>query len=126
MRGSHVVNRIIVTSVVALRAITAASVRLSMSRADARSSDDHLIAIDVPLEPDQTMIGQADAVNARLRDAFPAGYGLGVSHAPHVTLLQRFVRAKDLDAVTAAVTKVLIAERPTELRLKATGLDYAL
>jgi len=47
-------------------------------------------------------------------------------HAPHVTLLQRFVRTKDFDKVTAAVTKVLAAERPTELRLNAKGLDYVI
>jgi len=61
-----------------------------------------------------------------LRENLPAGYELDASHAPHITLLQRFVRAKDFDAVTAALTKVIVAERPTELRLKAKGYDYAM
>ena len=48
------------------------------------------------------MVAKANALNARLRGNYPAGYVLDATHAPHVTLLQRFVRAKDLDAVTAA------------------------
>jgi phosphoserine phosphatase len=72
------------------------------------------------------MIGKARAVNARLRESFPAGYELDALHAPHVTLLQRFVRAKDFDAVIAALAKILVAERPTELPLRVKGLDYAI
>ena len=66
-----------------------------------QTTDDKLIAIDILLEPDQTMIAKAHAVNARLRGNYPAGYELDATHAPHVTLLQRFVRVKDFDAVTA-------------------------
>lgn len=87
---------------------------------------DRLIAIDILLEPDQTMIGKARSGNARLRENFPAGYELDALHAPHITLLQRFVRAKDIDAVTAALSTVLVAERPTDLRLNATGYDYVI
>jgi hypothetical protein len=87
---------------------------------------DQVIAVDILLKPDQVMIGKARAVNDRLRENFPAGYELDASHAPHVTLLQRFVRAKDFDAVTAAITKVIVAERPTELRLKTKGYDYVV
>jgi 2'-5' RNA ligase superfamily len=89
-------------------------------------TDDKLIAIDILLEPDQTMIAKARAVNARLRGNYPAGYELDATHAPHVTLLQRFVRVKDLDAVTAAVSKVLAAERPANLQLNAKELEYAI
>jgi phosphoglycolate phosphatase-like HAD superfamily hydrolase len=88
--------------------------------------DDKIIAIDVLIEPDQTMITKSKAVNARLRENFPAGYELDATHAPHVTMLQRFVRAKDFDAVTAAVTKVLAAEWPTELKLNAKGVEYVI
>jgi hypothetical protein len=83
-------------------------------------------AIDVLLQPDQTMVGRSGKVNARLRENYAAGYELDATHAPHVTLLQRFVRTKDLDAVTAAVTKVLAAERPAGLQLKAKGIDYVV
>ena len=50
-----------------------------------------VIAIDVLLEPDQTMISKAEAINARLRGDYKAGYELDATHSPHVTLLQRFV-----------------------------------
>jgi hypothetical protein len=92
----------------------------------AQNTSDKLVAIDILLEPDQTMIDKSRAVNARLRENFPAGYELDASHAPHVTLLQRFVREKDFDALTAAVTKVLAVEQPAGLQLKAKGLDYVI
>ena len=87
-----------------------------------RTTDDKLIAIDVLLRPDQTMVGKANAYNARLRGNYPDGYSLDATHAPHVTLLQRYVRVRDFDAVTAAVAKVLAVERPAELQLKGHGL----
>ena len=91
-----------------------------------QTNNEGLIAIDVLLRPDQTMIGKSNALNAQLRGNYPSGYELDATHAPHVTLLQRFVRARDLDAVTAALTKVLAAERPTALTLKAKGIDYVM
>jgi phosphoserine phosphatase len=91
-----------------------------------QTNTDQLVAIDVLLEPDHTMVERSNAVNARLRGNYPAGYPLDATHAPHVTLLQRFVQAKDLDAVTAALTKVFATERPTDLQLKATGYLYGI
>jgi hypothetical protein len=85
-----------------------------------------VIAIDVLLEPDQAMVSKAGKVNARLRENYAAGYELDATHAPHVTLLQRFVRAKDLDAVTAAVAKVLAEEPPAGLQLNAKGIEYVM
>ncbi len=103
-----------------------ASVRADELTQVAQRTDDELVAIDVLLEPDRTMIDKANALNARLRGNYSAGYELDATHAPHVTLLQRFVRATDFDAVTVSVTTVLAAERPTELRLTAEGLDYVI
>jgi hypothetical protein len=91
-----------------------------------RTADDELIAIDVLLEPDRTMTDKSKSLNARLRENYPAGYELDAAHMPHVTLLQRFVRAKDFDAVTAAITKVLAAEQPTEMNLTTKSLDYVM
>jgi hypothetical protein len=76
-----------------------------------RTSDDRLIAIDVLLEPDRTMTDRSKLLNARLRENYPRGYQLDSSHLPHVTLLQRFVRTKDFDEVTAAITKVIVCEQ---------------
>jgi phosphoserine phosphatase len=91
-----------------------------------KTNDDALIAIDILLQPDQTLIDRAMMVNARLRENLPEGYELDSSHAPHITLLQRFIRVEDLNAVTAALAKVLISERPTDLQLKTKGFDYVI
>src|SRR5580693_9757002 len=71
----------------------------------ATTSDTSVTAIDICLEPDDTMIQHAIAVNARLRGVFPEGFALDASHRPHVTLVQRFVRTADLDQVYAAAGK---------------------
>jgi len=70
------------------------------------------------------MIASADALNARLRADYPAGYRLDATHAPHITLLQCYVRARNLGALTAAIAGVLAAERPTELQLEAQAVVY--
>jgi hypothetical protein len=83
-----------------------------------------LTAIDVLLLPDQTMVEHAQSVNARLRKNYPAGFALDATHHPHITLLQRYVRTKDLDAVYAAVERVFNRERPAGWELTATGYYY--
>jgi hypothetical protein len=85
-----------------------------------------LIAIDVLVEPDATMIAAAQAVNARLREAYPEGYSLDESHAPHITLLQRYVREPDLGRVTAAVAQVLLETDPRALQMRAIGYEYVV
>ena len=97
-------------------------VAVAQPSAAQQPAGDKLIAIDVLLQPDQKMVARANAINARLRGNYPEGYSLDATHAPHVTMLQRFIRARDLDAVTAAITKVLATEHPEALELKAAGL----
>ncbi|MGA8488901.1 MAG: hypothetical protein WB711_00680 [Terriglobales bacterium] len=46
------------------------------------TTNDQLIAIDILLQPDQTMISKANAVNARPRENYPDGYSLDATHAP--------------------------------------------
>ena len=53
------------------------------------SEKEALIAIDVLLDPDATMLSKAEATNARLRENFPKGYALDALHAPHISVLQR-------------------------------------
>jgi hypothetical protein len=81
-------------------------------------------AIDVLLDPDQTMVDRASAANARLREDFPGGFALDADHAPHITVLQRFVRTADLDAVAAAVATVFGQVDLATLELEATGYYY--
>lgn len=88
------------------------------------TADYKLIAIDVLLEPDRSMTDESKAINARLRENYQEGYALDATNIPHVTLLQRFVRAQDFDALTAAITKVLVAEQPTAMKLITKSLDY--
>jgi heat shock protein HslJ len=88
--------------------------------------DDRVIAIDVLLVPDATMWKMAVAANARLRDNYPQGYTLGHAHVPHITLVQRYVRAKDLEAIAEAVAEVVIRQDPRTLQLDASRYDYAI
>jgi hypothetical protein len=81
-------------------------------------------AIDVLLDPDQVMIQNASAANARLRASYPAGFTLDADHAPRITVVQRFVRTADLDGVEAAMADVFAATNLAELELEATGHCY--
>ena len=88
------------------------------------TSEPELIAIDVLLEPDQAMLDQASAWNARMREMTPEGFELDETHQPHITLIQRHIRADDLDEVLAEVER--IAERTDlgSLGMVANGLYH--
>lgn len=81
-------------------------------------------AIDIALEPDATMIQHAEAANARLLKVFPKGFSLDVTHHPHISILQRYVRTADLDKIYAAAGKVLADEKVTSWKLKAFKYYY--
>lgn len=81
-------------------------------------------AIDILLEPDETMVTHAQAVNERLLKEFPKGFALGKTHQPHISCLQRYVRTADLDKVYEAVGKVLAEEKPSTWKLKAYKYYY--
>jgi hypothetical protein len=91
----------------------------------AQNPESQIIAIDILLEPDATMLGRAQANNARLLKVFPKGFTLDDAHRPHITLIQRFVRAADLDKVYAAVEKVLAVASVTRMQLEAFKYYYA-
>jgi hypothetical protein len=78
-------------------------------------------AIDILLAPDVIMLDRAKAANERVRADYPNGFALDATHAPHLTVIQRFVRTGELDKVYAAVANVLKEENPTAWELKATG-----
>ena len=80
-----------------------------------------LIAINVLLDPDASTVLRAQAINARLREDYPDGFAFDANHAPHITILQRFVRTADLDEVAKAVTKVVRTDQLMRLESKATG-----
>jgi len=83
-----------------------------------------LIAIDVLLEPDDTMLQEAAEWNAVMRQQSPEGFKLDEQHMPHITLVQRFVATNDLDAVLAAVAGVKAQFAPNMLLMKTKGFYH--
>jgi hypothetical protein len=95
------------------------------AQAPASGSDPTSVtAIDILLNPDETMMKRSEAVNARLREVYPKGFALDATHRPHITLIQRFVRTADLDQVYAAANKVLGGVKASDLKLKAFKYYY--
>jgi hypothetical protein len=84
-----------------------------------------IIAIDILLEPDARMLQHAEINNARLLKAFPNGFALDATHRPHITMVQRFVRAEALDKVYAAIDNVLESANVTAMNLVAFKYYYA-
>jgi 2'-5' RNA ligase len=92
--------------------------------APSRAQQNPVIAIDVALEPDATMMQHAKADNDRLLKSFPKGFALDDTHHPHVTMLQQFVRTADLEKVYTALNKVFASEKPLGWKLKAFKYYY--
>ncbi len=83
-----------------------------------------IVAVDVLLEPDATMLEHAAANNARLLGVYPKGFALDETHTPHITMLQCFVRREDLPKLYAAEDKVLHAANVKAMKLEAIKLYY--
>jgi hypothetical protein len=92
---------------------------------DAAAQAQEVTAIDILLEPDATMLRQAEANNARLLKAYPKGFALDEAHRPHVTMIQCFVRTADLEKVHAAAHKALAAANVNAMKLEAFKYCYA-
>ena len=93
-----------------------------LSRSGPSGVEDRLIAIDVLLQPDGKMLEEAANWNARMREQSPEGFALDEQHAPHITLVQRFIAESDLDSVLAAVDRVKSAFDIANMQMTATGL----
>ena len=91
---------------------------------EAVAQQNGVTAIDIALEPDATMIQHTMADNARLLKVFPKGFPLDETHHPHITMLQQFIRADDLDKVFEAANAVLAKEKITAWTLKAFKYYY--
>lgn len=101
------------------------SVSAEAQSAAAATGKSDIIAIDISLAPDSTMIQHATADNARLLKVFPKGYSLDATHRPHITLVQRFVHTADLDKIYAAVGNVIAGANVTGMKLEAFKYYYA-
>jgi hypothetical protein len=125
----------IVLSSVAVLSLCGCDVAHSPASKDARSmteatveasqqAETQLVAIDVLLVPDATMLEAAGKWNSRLREQMPEGFSLDASHRPHVTLLQQYVAVKDLDAVIASVHSLSASADLETMKLTANGLYH--
>lgn len=85
-------------------------------------SNPELTAIDILLNPDETMVKRAVEINKRMLTEFPEGFQLDESHIPHVSVLQRYVRTKDLKKVYDAVERVITAKNVVSLQLNAAQI----
>jgi hypothetical protein len=82
-------------------------------------------AINVLIEPDAGTRARARVLNARLRQTMPEGFALDDTHAPHITVLQRYVRTPELEQVLDAVGEVVAGADLTSLDLRATKIAHA-
>ncbi|MET0672253.1 MAG: hypothetical protein ABWY37_02045 [Microbacterium pygmaeum] len=85
-----------------------------------------LTAVDVLLEPDQSMLARAGEENARMLASIPSppGFVLDAHHRPHITTLQRYVRTAELDQVYAAIQDVLAAVDLRSLTFTAHAIAH--
>jgi len=88
------------------------------------AQENAVIAIDIALEPDATMMRRARADNGRLLKVFPNGFALDETHDPHLTIFQVFVHTDDLEKVYAAADAVFAKEKPMGWTLKAFKYYY--
>jgi hypothetical protein len=85
-----------------------------------------IAAIDVLLDPDQTMLDSAKVYNKLMQKNYsgPGSYSLDAVHTPHITVLQCFVKTADLEKVYSAVVKVVKSENLTNEKITTSGFYY--
>ena len=105
-------------------AVTMLSGMARSQQATAPAGQNDVTAIDILLDPDATMIQDATAANAEFLKQYPKGFTLGGVHAPHITMLQRFVKTADLPKVHAAADKVIAKANSTSFKLTAYKYDH--
>jgi hypothetical protein len=94
-------------------------------KAGVSSAEQHPItAVDIVLEPDATMVQNAQAANAGLLKNFPKGYTLGDEHAPHMSVIGGYFHTTNLDEVFAGASKVLASEKVMNWKLTAFKYYY--
>jgi hypothetical protein len=108
-----------------MKLILASILALVAMSSPLQAANDSIIAIDILLQPDATMLEHSATNNARLLKEYPQGFALDETHTPHITMLQCFVRRADLDKLYAATEKVLAAAKVNEMKLEAFKYYYA-
>jgi hypothetical protein len=97
---------------------------MTLGPESANARQNHVTAIDILLEPDQTMVGHAKAANAALLKNFPKGFALDATHHPHVSIFAGFVPTDDLPKVYDVAGQVLAKENYTAWQLTAFKYYY--
>jgi hypothetical protein len=97
---------------------------MAISPEDAGAPEREVTAIDIALEPDETMIGKAKAANATLLQDFPKGFLLDATHHAHVSIFAGFVPTTDLPKVYSVAGEVLAKEKYTTWKLTAFKYYY--
>jgi hypothetical protein len=90
----------------------------------ANAQQNPVTAIDIALEPDQTMVGHAKAANAALLKNYPKGFALDATHHPHVSIVAGFVPMAELPKVYDVAGRVLAKENYTTWKLTAFKYYY--
>lgn len=85
---------------------------------------EELVAIDVLIQPDQKMLSASEQWNAMMREQTPEGFELDEEHAPHITLIQRYVAESDMPRVLEAVKEVKSRWDLDDLKMEAIGLYH--
>jgi len=93
---------------------------------EASMAQTNVIAIDILLNPDQTMLDSAKAYNALMRKNYsgPGSFSLDAVHTPHISVLQCFVEKANLKKVFDAVDKVVRREKPEKETLTTKGFYF--
>ena len=93
---------------------------------EASIAQTNVIAIDILLNPDQTMLDSAKAYNALMRKNYsgPGSFSLDAVHTPHISVLQCFVEKANLKKVFDAVDKVVRREKPEKETLTTKGFYF--
>ncbi len=99
---------------------------MGVIKCDPALAQSDIAAIDILLEPDQTMLDSAKVYNKIMQQNYsgPGSYSLDELHTPHITVLQCFVKSNDLERVYAAVAAVVKREKPTNEKLTSKGFYY--
>ena len=97
---------------------------MALGSEPANAQQSPITAIDIALEPDQTMVDHAMAANATLLKNFPQGFSLDATHHPHVSIFAGFVPTADLPPVYEVAGKVLAKENYTTWKLTAFKYYY--
>jgi hypothetical protein len=103
--------------------VLAAAFPLAAAEPDRQVADD-VVAVNVLLLPDEQMTARARELNHALRQTYPAGFALDASHVPHISLLQGYVRSRDLADLYSAVEKATQKRSLTGRQLNVSGLEH--